>query len=262
MSNQNLALSIQAGLNGLSFLILDNFSNQVVDLFAKKYEKKLTSNEVLDKLNLAFESHKSLQRTFEKVQIIHDNEMYTLVPSALFEEAHLSDYLKYNTKIYKTDFITYDVIQNQDMMLVYVPFVNINNNIFERFGSFEYKHCSTVIIDKILQLEKNNEGVKVYINVETFYFEMVVLKDNVLQLFNRFEYVSKEDFIYYILFTAEQLELNPEQFKCILMGNIKKEDDLYLIAYKYIRYIDLLPAKKMRYTTDSSTNHFALLNSF
>ena len=249
-------------MNGLSFFVLDTFSNAVIDLFTQNFEKKLTPQEVLEKLTKAFESRESLQQTYEKVQIIHDNEMQTLVPSALFEEAHLSDYLKYNTKIYKTDFITYDVIQNQDMMLVYIPFVNINNNIFERFGSFEYKHSATVMIDKILQLEKNSEGVKVYINVETNYFEMLILKDNVMQLFNRFEYQCKEDFIYYILFTAEQLELNPELFKCILMGAVKKGDDYYSIAYKYIRNVDLLPVDKMRYTTANSTNHFALLNSF
>ena len=45
----------------------------------------------------------------------------TLVPAAVFEEEHLSDYLKYNTKIFKTDFITYDVIKNEDLWWFIFP---------------------------------------------------------------------------------------------------------------------------------------------
>ena len=138
--DKGIVLSIQVSLSGLSFFVLDNDKNQVIDLIHTAFEKTHTPQELLDQLVHHFNTHKVLQQPFSKTTLIHDNEMVTLVPSALFEEEYLSDYLKYNTKIFKTDFITYDVIKNDDIMIVYVPFVNINNYIFERFGSFEYKH--------------------------------------------------------------------------------------------------------------------------
>ena len=262
MSDKNLVLSIQAGLSGLSFFVLDRFSEIIVDVIVENFSKKQNPDQLLRAVKTAFNSNDSLQQSFTKVQIIHDNEMQTLVPSALFEEAHLSDYLKYNTKIFKTDFITYDVIQNKDAMLVYIPFVNINNYIFERFGSFEYKHSATVLIDKILQLEKNNNQKKLYINVQQTHFELIAIDGNSFQLFNRFEYKTREDFIYYILFTAEQLDFNPENFKCILMGAVEDNDELFSIAYKYIRHVSLLPISNMRYNQNNSTQNFTLLNSF
>ncbi|MEC8724610.1 MAG: DUF3822 family protein [Bacteroidota bacterium] len=262
ISDKNLVLSIQAGLSGLSFFVLDRFSEIIVDVFVKNFSKQQTPDQLLKSVKTAFNRNDSLQQSFSKVQIIHDNEMQTLVPSALFEEAHLSDYLKYNTKIFKTDFITYDVIQNKDAMLVYIPFVNINNYIFERFGSFEYKHSATVLIDKILQLEKNNNQKKFYINIQQTHFELIALDRNSFQLFNRFEYKTREDFIYYILFTAEQLDFNPENFKCILMGAVKVNDELFSIAFKYIRHVSLLPISNMRYNQNNSTQNFTLLNSF
>ena len=262
ISEKNLFLSIQVGLSGLSFLVLDMFSDIIVDVIVENFSKQQTLDQLLKAVKTAFNRKDSLQQSFSKVQIIHDNEMQTLVPSALFEEAHLSDYLKYNTKIFKTDFITYDVIQNKDAMLVYIPFVNINNYIFERFGSFEYKHSATVLIDKILQLEKNNNQKKLYINIQHTHFELIALNQNSFQLFNRFEYQTKEDFIYYILFTAEQLDFNPENFKCILMGDVENNDELFNIAYKYIRNVSLLPISNMRYNQNNSTQNFTLLNSF
>lgn len=262
ISDKNLVLSIQAGLSGLSFFVLDRFSEIIVDVIVENFSKQQTPDQLLKAVKTAFNRNDSLQQSFSKVQIIHDNEMQTLVPSALFEEAHLSDYLKYNTKIFKTDFITYDVIQNKDAMLVYIPFVNINNYIFERFGSFEYKHSATVLIDKILQLEKNNNQKKLYINIQKTHFELIALDGNSFQLFNRFEYKTREDFIYYILFTAEQLDFNPENFKCILMGAVEDNDELFSIAYKYIRHVSLLPISNMRYNQNNSTQNFTLLNSF
>lgn len=262
ISDKNLVLSIQAGLSGLSFFVLDRFSEIIVDVIVENFSKQQTPDQLLKAVKTAFNRNDSLQQSFSKVQIIHDNEMQTLVPSALFEEAHLSDYLKYNTKIFKTDFITYDVIQNKDAMLVYIPFVNINNYIFERFGSFEYKHSATILIDKILQLEKNNNQKKLYINIQQTHFELIALDGNSFQLFNRFEYKTREDFIYYILFTAEQLDFNPENFKCILMGAVEDNDELFSIAYKYIRHVSLLPISNMRYNQNNSTQNFTLLNSF
>ena len=262
ISDKNLVLSIQAGLSGLSFFVLDSFSDVIVDVVVENFSKQQTPNQLLKAVKTAFNHKDSLQKLFSKVQIIHDNEMQTLVPSAIFEEAHLSDYLKYNTKIFKNDFITYDVIQNKDAMLVYIPFVNINNYIFERFGSFEYKHSATVLIDKILQIEKNNNQKKLYINIHNTHFELIALDQNSFQLFNRFEYQTREDFIYYILFTAEQLDFNPENFKCILMGAVEENDELFSIAYKYIRNVSLLPISNMRYNQNNSTQNFTLLNSF
>ena len=259
---KGIVLSIQVSLSGLSFFVLDNSKGQVVDLIHTPFEKIHTPQELLDQLVHHFNTHKVLQQSFSKTTVIHDNEMVTLVPSALFEEKHLSDYLKYNTKIFKTDFITYDVIKNDDIMVVYVPFVNINNYIFERFGSFEYKHSTTVALDRILKIQKNSAKESMLINVTETYFDLVVTKNNTLQLYNRFEYQTKEDFIYYILFVMEQLGLNAEEYGCVFMGSIKKDDDLYSIAYKYIRHVSLLSKDKMLYTSNNSTENFTILNSF
>ena len=146
-------------------------------------------------------------------------------------------------------------------MVVYVPLVNINNFIFERFGSFEYKHSATILLNRLLTLEKNSNLLKMYINIEDSHFEIVVVENNKLKFFNRFEYNTKEDFIYYLLFTAEQLQLNPEEFPLVLMGSVDENDALYQIAYKYVRHVSLLPNESMLYSNNASSKHFTLLNS-
>jgi hypothetical protein len=63
------------------------------------------------------------------------------------------------------------------------------------------------------------------------------------------------------LFTAEQLQLNPEKFPVVLMGSVDENDELYQIAYKYVRHVSILSKDAMLYSSDTSSKHFTLLNS-
>tara|TARA_R110000751_G_scaffold282357_1_gene385487 strand:- start:55 stop:654 length:600 start_codon:yes stop_codon:yes gene_type:complete len=196
---------------------------------------------------------------------LYQNELSCLVPNDLFDENNMADYLKFNAKILKTDYISYDTLSTNDSANVYVPLVNINNYIFETFGSFDYKHSSTVLIETLLQITPSNTGTTLYINVNGATFEIIAIKNKVLHFYNTFEYSSKEDFIYYILFTLEQLKLDPETIKIVLLGGINKNDELFEIIYKYIRFVEFLKPN-YDYTIENNLdyNHsdFTLLNSF
>ena len=206
----NLELSIQLSLSGLSFCILNKDSNTIIEVKEVRFEKSLNPLEVLDELKTLFNNETILNNSFTKVTVIHDNDLSTLVPKTLFNENHLADYLKFNTKILKSDFIAYDSILENSSVNVYVPYININNYIYDKFGSFIFKHVSSVLIESILRIEKGSTSPKVYVHVSFNHFEIIVVKEGILELYNTFTYNSKEDFIYYILFTAEQLNLYPE----------------------------------------------------
>ncbi len=234
-SNKNL--SIQISLNGLSFCILNTENHTVEYLKDIVTEKRETPYKILDLLIDAFETEKALQVSFNNIQVIHENELSTLVPEILFQEDNLADYLKFNSKILRSDFISYDTIDINKSMNIYVPYVNINNYIYEQFGTFSYKHFSTVLIETLLKKEQQETDTKMYVHVQNTHFEIVVIKNGQLLLYNSFDYATKEDFIYYILFTAEQLQLNPDTLILLFLGQVSENDALHSIAYKYIRHI-------------------------
>ncbi|UKM64121.1 DUF3822 family protein [Flavobacteriaceae bacterium GSB9] len=237
--HNNLELSIQISLSGLSFCILNNETQTISFLKTHDFEKQLIPFEVLDFLKGCFDTEEALQQPFKDVKVIHDNNLSTLVPKALFNENYLADYLKFNSKILKSDYITYDTISINQSVNVYVPYININNFIYEKFGDFTFNHVSTVLIEEVLKSEKNLETTKAYINVSKGHFEILIVKNGSLLLYNSFVYRTKEDFIYYILFCFEQLKLNPETINLIFLGEIDATDDLYIITYKYVRFVFL-----------------------
>ena len=263
----NLKLSIQVNLSGLSFCILNIETKTITYLKSFGFNKKLNPNQVLDKLQHYLNIEPELKQVFSEVIVIHKNELSTLVPTALFNEDNLADYLKFNNKILSTDFITFDEITVNDSVNVYVPYININNYLYDVFGEFTYKHFSTILIEEVLKAEKNAEKPKMYVNICNEYFEVIVVKKGKLKFYNTFEYYTKEDFIYYILFTAEQLGLNPESFELLFTGNIDSKDELYSVAYKYVRFVFFskrLDDYKYSENAQPQNNHsqFVIINSF
>ncbi|MDG5491463.1 DUF3822 family protein [Psychroserpens sp. SPM9] len=265
--NSIKALSIQIRLSGLSFCILNRSTNTIELLDTIELDKKATPFELLNELKKAIEANAAFEQSFDSVLCIYQNELSCLVPKAVFDENSLADYLKFNAKILKSDFINYDTLASIDCMNVYVPLVNINNYVFDTFGTFDYKHSSTILIDTFSQKSSKETAKTMYINVNRSTFEIICINNSELLFYNTFEYATKEDFIYYILFTVEQLKLNPETIKTILTGQIEKDDDLYKILYTYIRFVDIEDANsyfKFDLTINTHTTYkdFIILNSF
>jgi hypothetical protein len=143
--------------------------------------------------------------------------------------------------------------------------MNINNFFIDQFGSFDYKHANSILVSKLLETSKNDDDKKMIVNFNPGHFEIVVVQNQKLHLFNSFDYQTPEDFLYYLLFTAEQLNMNPENLKLELLGTISEEDEFYKIAYKYIRNISLFDVAKTQksnpFSTAQNQKHFILFQS-
>ena len=102
-----------------------------------------------------------------------------------------------------------------------------------------------------------------FVHLLDSHFEIIIVQNQQLLLYNSFDYKTPEDFIYYLLFTAEQLQLNPENFKLELLGSIAEEDEFYKIAYKYVRNVTLMEQEmpSINFSVSQKREHFILLNS-
>lgn len=232
-------LSIQVCLDGLSFFTQAIASKEVISYKAIVFEQKVDPASLLTEITTIFNTYPELKTSYSKVEVVYSNQLFTLVPKAVFDPEKLTDYLKFNTKILATDFIAYDHIETQDIVTVYIPYTNINNFFFDTFGSFDYYHGMSLFIKKTLEKDAQYEDPRVHIHVHKNSFDLVVTQKKKLLLANAFDFRSKEDFMYYTLFTLEQLELNPDTIEVFLTGAIQKDDALFELVYTYIRNIEI-----------------------
>lgn len=256
-------LAIQVSLNCVSYATFDTLTNQVINIEKVVLGKVNLTTKIEDLFAEAFKNYSDLTNSYDEIIIIHNNNLCTFVPMALFDKEYLGSYLQFNTKVFETDFFAFDELENYEMNTVYIPYVNLNNYFIDQFGSFDYKHANTILVKKLLDISKNNEELHYFVYVSDAHFEIVIIQNQKLLLFNSFDYKTPEDFIYYLLFTAEQLHLNPENFKLRLLGKIVEGDALYAIAYKYIRNTGILNVDFIQGTLSDTEKreHFILLNS-
>lgn len=258
-------LSIQVSLNGLSFCVLDTLGNTILASENIFFKKQCTPYEIQKELQDVFKKNNVTRDRFSEIIVIHRNALFSLVPKSLFNADELPNYLKFNAKILANDHLAYDEIDSYDMVNVYVPFVNINNYIYDLFGEFEFKHSCTVMVESLLNGHTHAKEPVCYVHVAAHQMDITVISDKKLLLYNSFEFVTKEDFIYYLLFTMEQLKLDTEQVQLKLFGAIDEEDDIYKLCYKYVKLVSIfVPSSSLQYpVTDlgSASIDFTVLNA-
>ena len=256
-------LSIQFNLDGFSFSVYNIISKK--EVYFREYEfenSQVTPENLLLKIKDIFNTDTQLQKDFSSVLVIHQNNLSVLVPNRYFNKKELASYLNFNIKKLTIDYIAFDHLEGLESKNVYIPYVNINNYLFQNFGEFEYKHHSTVLIEKLLNSTNNIEKT-MFVNVSKNSLDIVVLENNQLILFNTFSYNTKEDFIYYILFVAEQLNLNVNEFSLHFTGKVNLEDAIYKITYKYIKNVYFLESNNTLFSELNIASHsnFILLGS-
>ncbi|RKN78168.1 DUF3822 family protein [Ulvibacterium marinum] len=264
ISQDFLKLSIQVSLNGLSFCILDTIKNTVLLSEKKTFDITLTPYKLLKEVKDLFKKHSISQKEFSEVIVIHQNKLFGLVPKPLFNPEELPNYIKFNAKILASDHIDFDEIAGYDMVNVYVPFVNINNYIYELFGDFIFKHIGTVLIESLLKNHTNGKSPVCYVHVSEKNMDIVIISQKKLLLYNSFSFDTKEDFLYYLLFALEQLNLDAESVILRLFGSIEEDDEIYALCYEYIKHISIfVPTGASHPFIDAASENidFAILNS-
>jgi len=232
-------LSILINLDGFSFCIYALPKKQPIVFQRFKFKEKATTPErLLNKIEYIFSENEFLKESFNKVTVVHQNELATLVPTVLFDENNLKHYLKNSVKVLPMDFISFEKNDTLDATTVYIPFVNVNNFLLNHYGSFEYYHCFSKLTELLKNEDLNSTKDKIYVHVNKNNFELLAFKSNQLKVINRFEFKTPEDFIYYILFVAEQYDFDTEDVQLTLLGDIIKESDLFDILFKYVRNIE------------------------
>ena len=104
------------------------------------------------------------------------------------------------------------------------------------FPSAILKPQQSILIKQYIQAKKKLDNAYLFFNENIL--NITIFKDEMLVFSNAFLFKTKEDLLYYILFTFEQLKISTESVNVKLYGHIVKNDEIYKLLYDYIRNIE------------------------
>ena len=239
---------IDSDINNSSLVIHINESWVIFCLFNNKKLSSLNKVRFLHekKSNFILKTIKKYIKSFSKenipyeVKLIYYNRTSTLVPSDLFDPKNSLNYMKYNTSIRIDDIAANDHVLNHEINNVYIPNIDINNFIFEKFKTFDFYHYSSLIIEKISNDFAEKFGKRVFVNVNDGFIDILYFKDKKLEFYNSYDYNSIEDVLFYLLFCFSELKLNPDEIHTVFSGSIDLDSKLYELIYTYVRNVELI----------------------
>ncbi|MBR5216487.1 MAG: DUF3822 family protein [Bacteroidales bacterium] len=246
-NTDNYIMTIQYYLDGLSFVIFDTAENKFIAL--KHYhttEKGISLETLLSELQ---EKESWKMEDFKSVNILIDNNNNTFVPKDYFQEETKESYLSL-LNLQSSNVMT-DIIAEQDMINVYsskedLGFLNSNIKVF---------HSSSILIKRLIkEFSNRTPETRAFVNVKNNSYELIILNNDKLVFHNYFNFNTKEDFLYFILFTFDQLNIDNESVHLYFIGFIEEKSTLVELCSRYVRNIRF-------FNRDNDYNYINELNS-
>ncbi len=262
-TKENLSLSIQFSLDGFSFSIHQGGSSDAVYFGQYLFDQPVNQpEELVTKIEPLFKADKELHYDFDAIDVYYKNDLYTLVPQKFFDEEKLSTYLDYSVKTFSTDLCAFDNLPSIEANLVYIPYININNFLFQNFGEFEFHHYMSLFISKAIAVNQENR-LTMYVDFGRALMNVVVINGKEVSLCNSFHFSTPEDCLYYILFTAEQLNIDNLEINLNISGYLDKDSKIYNLIAKYVKNIVFSETKNsiLQDTAIAKHQEFVLLHS-
>jgi hypothetical protein len=213
ISSESIALSVYDSGNSLISTKKMEFSSPAPDL-----------NEIKQLLST------DSQMNFEQVRIIAETDHFSLIPAAIFRPADASVLLNFGRKPEKAEHLLYSSVVAWDCVNVFSIREAVYAAFSQLFPTTEIEHhISYMLTDKIVP----ESGNKLYVWVRSKKLDVVVVCDGALMLANSYPYATPEDFCYHTLNVIEQLGLNVDVCRVILL-NAEKRADLKEVLGKYV----------------------------
>jgi len=252
-------MTMQLSLHGLYFTIYNPDKNKYLGMEAYHFGDIKDIKEISGKFDLILNRIEWFAYPFKKFKLLYHNSYSTLVPSPLFDEKHKSLFLGFNQPFNENHRIVYDILKNSDAVNVYY----IPNPVVEKVRDFwpnaNITHLASSLIECLsLNFKNKLEEDTLFLHANNGSYHLVSFKNNKLFYHNIFHYRTKEDFIYFLLATMEQLGFNPETTHLILLGSIDKSDEVFQMIHQYTgayRFIEKNQAVNMSYVLDELRHH-------
>lgn len=165
-----------------------------------------------------------LSKAFAAVKICWTTD-FEIIPTIFFDENEMAGDTAYNS-----------IMAGEAKFIFEVPKV-INDALKSKFASLSHHHSGAAMIEQ-LRKEGLAKSDKLFINIQAENVEIAYFDDyGSLRIYNRYEYKAYQDYIYFVLLVADEMKIDREEVKAVLMGEVNQESQLYETTYRYFRNI-------------------------
>ncbi len=237
-------LSIQLSLNGFSFLVRS--SDETECLAYKHYKLKNIKliDELIRKADSIIASELLLSKEYKSATACFINQKATLIPEEFFDVNNLRKLYEFNQNLGEYDELNYNQISSAGAYTVFSLPNYLSNSFYNVLPNIKFKHQSSKLIDMGI---KQSSSINVVLGLNSGFFDMAVIEQKALLLYNSFEYTNPQDFIYFFLYPLFQLKLEPAAITVSIVGEESNNKAIVDILKSKVHSINY-PRSKTNYS--------------
>lgn len=237
-TNKNNRLSIQFALDGFSFLVYNDDKLKIIEQKEVLYTPK---EKFYDWLKVKLAGVSLFREKYTYISLLYSPEKYILVPKLFLEEEKQKELFMLSYPLDETEMIESEKID--DTILLSTINSDIYNLLTDYFPKANWQTTPLLLLKQLQSNKKWNIGALLLYNQLC----IVVKKEEQVQLCNHFYFRAKDDLLYYILYTFDNLSI-PVAESCIqLLGNQNYTELLAKELRRYHPHI-IIPSSDTKHT--------------
>lgn len=194
-------LSIRLQSDGFSLSVYDKELSTLTTKKGKINLLKLNEEELVPEFKHLFETDINC----ENVELILENDFYTIVPDFFSEDDTFVELMKFQHPEFdsKNSVIYSRIFGNLKTKLIFSCPTKLKNAISKTFNKVTILHTVVELLERT-----NNNGI--FVTLGSSKIDVSVVSENKLQLLNSYTYSSNEDILYHLLNIMYTLKLQAE----------------------------------------------------
>jgi len=254
-STNNYEISIQIGLDGFSFCLLDKLRNRFVMFRDYRLSKK--DSGLIDEIRDIVEKDEFLSREYRRYRIVFNTEQSTIVPASLYDPAVKNEYFEMNHKLRENYMVSNNKLTEPDAYLLFGVRKDMFDLAVNLFPEASISHQVKPLLNSSFRQAHKSKERYIRVHFDRGFFTVIIVAENELQFFNSFRVRNDSDILYYLMNSFNRFEINNDH-KVYLSGMISRFDDLYNNLLRYIKTLKFANPEgdfSMSYIFDEMATH-------
>lgn len=253
--------SIQFNLNGFSLSVLDLVRNKFILLKHYNLRHKVSFEEKADEIQSIIDNDEHLKASYKITKTLVVSPKSVLIPNELFEKNFAKKYFEFNHRLEELEEIHFNENKSIQAVNLFTIPSPISYVLFDSFGKTPIYHQFNPFNAYYLRFSPENRVSAVHLHED--FIDIASYGNRRLKFYNNFMIKSKEDILYFILYTFKQLNLSRTENELHISGNLNLHSGLESLLRQYIKKIHIHKAPKdftYSYTFNKDQiNHFSNL---
>jgi hypothetical protein len=207
-------LLLQVGFRDMQVCITDNRKNKIM-LVEDYVMPDITSlDERVDCLECLFDDHHLLLAGFwNRIKVMVKNKKFSLIPSRLFLEENIQDYIHLNTKVDPTlenyFYYTHDLLDLTNVFTVNKAVIHFLTQQTYPSKGVQFYHQSSAFINGFQRYFGSSSGKVIAIYLDRFMLHIAYLLDGKFQFYNQYPIKKFDDYFRFIGHVINEFSVNP-----------------------------------------------------